>query len=543
MTFDGKSDNKFKTIYQSPDGQFVVAFQAKSPSPSKLYMIEAAPKNQFPPRLRTEDYLRPGDDIELMQPRLFNLASRKEVPLDNSLFDTPYAITNIGWAANSDKYWFLYNQRGHQRLRIVEISLHGATRAVVDESSPTFIDYNQKLYYKLLPSTNELIWASERDNYNHLYMIRLNSGEVKHQITQGEWNVRHVHRVDCERRQIWFECVGIVPGQDPYYSHLACVDFDGTDFRVITQGDGTHQWKWGPNHRFIIDAWSRVDDQGEIVVRDAQTGQQVVSLHGRAEAEMYDMTEWSAPERFSAPGRDGHTAIHGMIIRPKEFDCNVKYPILEFIYAGPQSFITPKGFADMSQFRKLADDAGFIVVMSDGMGTNWRSKSFHDVCYKNHRDGGFPDRMAWISAAAATRPWMDLTRVGCYGSSHGGYDAACAAIHYSDFYTAAMASAGNHDHRMGHLQWNEMWMGYPVDESYVENSNVTHAAKLGAKLMLVAGGLDNNVDPAATLRLADGLIKADKDFDLVFVPSGDHYVHSTPWVIKKQLAFFKRHLA
>lgn len=176
------------------------------------------------------------------------------------------------------------------------------------------------------------------------------------------------------------------------------------------------------------------------------------------------------------------------------------------------------------------------------MGTNWRNKRFHDVCYKNHSDGGFLDCIEWIFAVAVSRSWMDITRVGCYGSSYDGYDVACAAIHYSHFYKAAMAPAGNHDHRMGHLQWNEMWNGYPVDASYAENSNITHAVKLHAKLMLVVGGRDNSVDPAATLRFADALIKADKDFDLVYVPSGDHYVYSTPWVIKKQLAFFKQHL-
>lgn len=176
------------------------------------------------------------------------------------------------------------------------------------------------------------------------------------------------------------------------------------------------------------------------------------------------------------------------------------------------------------------------------MGTNWRSKKFHNICYKNVKDAGFPDRIAWMQAAAKSRPFMDLSRVGCYGYSAGGQNAAAAVIHHADFYKAAVAGAGSHDNRLGALLWGEMFMGYPVDESYDECSNVTHAHKLGGALMLCIGGMDNNVDPASTLRLAHKLIEADKDFDMVLVPKGAHHAGETPWAERKMYAFFKKHL-
>ncbi|KAF4505950.1 hypothetical protein G6O67_007845 [Ophiocordyceps sinensis] len=228
-------------------------------------------------------------------------------------------------------------------------------------------------------------------------------------------------------------------------------------------------------------------------------------------------------------------------MRPRDFDGAVKYPVLEYIYAGPQSFYTPKAFQDLAKLRRVADQ-GYVVVCADGMGTNWRSKGFHDVCHKHLKDAGFADRMAWMRAVAESRPWMDLSRVGCYGSSAGGQNAAAAVIHHGGFYKAAAASAGCHDNRLDKLWWNELWMGYPVDASYEDSSNITHAHKLGGALMLAVGELDTNVDPASTLRLANALIEAGKDFDMVYVPGGTHHVIDTAFVMRKQDAFFKRHL-
>lgn len=245
-------------------------------------------------------------------------------------------------------------------------------------------------------------------------------------------------------------------------------------------------------------------------------------------------------ERFAAKGRDENTDIHGVIIRPCDFDEHKRYPIIEIIYAAPFQCYTPKRFRNYAMFRDIAD-SGFVVVVMDGMGTNWRSKAFLDTSYKNLKDAGFPDRIKWIRAAAKTRPWMDTNRVGIQGSSSGGQNAAAAVLHHGDFYKAACAEAGTHDNRMGNVKWSEMYMGWPVDASYHDNSNGAHAAKLSGALMLVTGELDEVVDPATTMQFAHALIKADKDFDLVYLPDMGHSCESK-WLDKKKTRFFKTHL-
>ncbi|KAL2212089.1 peptidase S9 [Sarocladium strictum] len=543
ITVDGEKDNGFKDVWLSPDGNRAVAFQCKPPADSPAYFVNSCPSNNFHPKLIKEQYPRPGDRVEYQKLRLFNFsAEENEVPVDDGLFQNACALTHVGWSDDSQKYRFIFNERGHQRLRLLQVRLDMSVSTIVEEQSDTFIDYNQKLYYKLLHSTKEVIWASERDGWNHLYLFNLDNGNLINQVTKGSWVVRSVEHVDVVNRRIWFTGLDMISEQDPYYTHLASIDFDGSDLRIVTKGDGTHTWKWGPNKRFIIDSWSRVDCPPQTSVREAQSGREIVALQSQTiDSELGKDWESQKPERFEAVGRDGTTNIYGIIIRPRDFDDSQKYPIVEYIYAGPQRFNAPKTFQDLSSFRRIADQ-GFIVVCADGMGTNWRSKAFHDVCYKNLKDAGFPDRIAWIRAAAEVRPWMDLSRVGCYGSSSGGQNAAAAVIHHSDFYKAAVAVSGTHDNRLGQLLWNEMFMGYPIDSSYEQSSNVTHAHKLDGALMLVAGELDNNVDPVATMRLADALIKADKDFDMVIVPCGSHYVDATLFVQKKRDAFFKRHL-
>lgn len=539
LSSDGSDENEFKDVYMSPDRRHAVAWQCRPPLKRMIPTVESAPLDQLWPKAGERLCPSAGDNVEIQRPRLFNLGTCQEIPVQDSLFQNPYEMTDLGWSNDGQKYRFIFNARGHQCLRILEIGLSGVVTVLVEEQSKTFIDYAHKLYYKIMETKNKLLWASERDGWNHLYLYDL-KGNLKHQVTRGTWVVRSVEYVDEAKRQIWFEGLGMVPGQDPYYSHLVCVDFDGTNLRVVTEGDGTHSWQWSPDRQFLIDTWSRVDQPPLTVLRAAETGEQVVPLES-ANLESLLEAGWKAPERFAAPGRDGVTEIHGMIIRPKEFDESKMYPILERIYAGPQGFYTPKRFEGLPKLRRSADK-GYVVVCIDGMGTNWRSKAFHDVCYKNLKDAGFPDRIAWIRAAGQTRPWMDISRVGCYGSSAGGQNAASAVLHYHDFYKAASAVAGCHDNRIDKLWWNELWMGNPVDGSYEDSSNITHAAKLGGALMLVTGEMDTSVSPSSTLRLARSLIESGKDVDLVYVPGGGHELADTPYVLGKQDAFFHRYL-
>ena len=248
------------------------------------------------------------------------------------------------------------------------------------------------------------------------------------------------------------------------------------------------------------------------------------------------------PERFAAKGRDGTTDIYGVLYRPTTFDEEKTYPVIERIYAGPQGAFVPKRFSTWHGEAQALAELGFIVVQIDGMGTNWRSKAFHDVCWKNLGDSGFPDRILWHKAAAATRPQMDLSRVGIFGGSAGGQSALRAVLAHGDFYQAASADCGCHDNRMDKIWWNELWMSWPVGPWYQEQSNVTQAGRLSGKLLLIVGELDRNVDPASTMQVVDALVRADKDFELLIIPGAGHGAAGTAYGTRRQRDFFVRHL-
>ncbi|MCU0880114.1 MAG: DPP IV N-terminal domain-containing protein, partial [Pirellulaceae bacterium] len=370
--------------------------------------------DQLQPKLHTHDYLKPGDRIAQSKPCLFEIASKKQIPIDDSLFQNPWDISQLRWSADSRRLTLLYNQRGHQVVRLVAIAADtGEAGTIIDETSKTFVDYSSKQFLHYADDSHELIWASERDGWNHLYLYDSRTGDVKNQITRGEWLVRGVDRVDDEARQIWFRACGIYPEQDPYYVHHCRINWDGTGLVVLTAGNGTHEVDYSPNRRYLLDTWSRVDQPPVTELRRTEDGSLVCQLEEADWSELL-ATGWQIPERFVAPGRDGQTPIYGVIFRPTNFDPNKKYPVVEQIYAGPQSAFVPKRFSAYHGPQGMAE-LGFIVVQIDGMGTNWRSKAFHDVCWQNLGDSGFPDRIAWLKAAAAKYPQLDLSRVGVYG--------------------------------------------------------------------------------------------------------------------------------
>ncbi|MES2475332.1 MAG: DPP IV N-terminal domain-containing protein [Verrucomicrobiota bacterium] len=527
-------------IKWSPDSKKLVAFRVKSVKTRQIHIVQSSPPDQLQPKLTTLDYAKPGDAIEQPMPHLFEIASRREIAIDNALFNNPWEINEVSWAADSAEFTFVYNQRGHQVMRIIGVHADsGSARKVFEDSSKTFIDYSQKSYIHHLPEKREILWASERDGYNHLYLIHTDSGEIKQQITQGKWNVREVVAVDEKKRQLLLKVMGMT-GQDPYHLHFARVNFDGSGFTRLTESDGNHGIKFSPDRKFLIATWSRVDQPTVTELRRADDGSLVAELERQDDAAL-QKTGWSRPERFVAKGRDGQTDIHGVIVRPTHFDPTKKYPVVEDIYAGPHDFFVPKNYFAWSGMNAMAE-LGFVVVKIDGMGTNWRSKAFHDTAWKNLMDGGFPDRVAWIKEAAASRPWMDLTRVGIYGGSAGGQNTLAGLLTHGDFYKAGVADCGCHDNRMDKIWWNEAWMGWPVDESYERNSNVTHAAKLQGKLMLIVGEMDSNVDPASTAQVVNALQQAGKDFDFVPIMNAGHGAAETPYGKYRRAEFLVRQL-
>jgi dipeptidyl aminopeptidase/acylaminoacyl peptidase len=542
LSRDGNTENAYREpLNFSPDGTKLVAMQVEPAQERKVWLVESSPADQLQPKLSSYNYLKPGDRIDHPRPHLFDVGKRQAIEVVDALFPNPWSIEDVRWSPDSSRFTFLYNQRGHQVMRIVSVDASsGETRALVDEQSPTFVDYSQKTYTHWLDATHELVWASERDGWNHLYLYDTQAGAVKQQITSGEWVVRKVERVDAEKRQVWFTAYGIRAEQDPYYAHLARINFDGTGLTVLTEGDGTHTWQFSPDARWLLDTWSRVDVPPVTELRNAEKGALVCSLE-KADAGALLATGWRAPERFTSKGRDGKSDICGIIIRPSNFDTANQYPVIEEIYAGPHDYFVPKAWGRGQRQHALAE-LGFIVVQVDGMGTNWRSRAFHDVCWKNLKDSGFPDRIAWLREAGFRHPEMDISRVGIYGGSAGGQSALAALLHFGDFYKAAVADCGCHDNRMDKIWWNEAWMGWPVGPEYADNSNVTHAAKLTGKLLLTVGELDHNVDPSSTMQVVNALIKADRDFEMLIVPGSDHGAGERPYMVRRRMDFFVRAL-
>lgn len=526
----------------SADSSHVVAFQTTQVTEKYVHYVESTPSDQLLPKLQSYPYFRAGDVIPVQTPRLFRIADRQEQPISTELFPNPWSLEFLKWSDDGSRFWLLYNERGHQRLRVLEVlTASGAVRCIVDEHSDTFIHYSSdgKFELRWMPN-DQLLWASERSGWNHLYRYDLDTAEVLNAVTSGDWNVRRIEHIDEAAGVIWFFAVGMVPGQDPYHEHYCRVNLDGSDLKVLTEGDGTHEITWSPDRRWFLDRYSRVDLPPVTELRSAD-GQRVCELE-TADASELMVARGSLPERFVAKGRDGKTDIWGLIHRPRNFDPAKKYPVVENIYAGPHDYHVPKDFQSHSGHQHRIADEGFIVVQIDGMGTAWRSKAFHDVCYRNLKDAGFPDRILWMKSLQEKMPQVDLTRVGIYGGSAGGQNALSALLWHGDFYKAAVADCGCHDNRLDKIWWNEQWMGFPSDDHYEQNSNMVNAHLLQGDLMLVVGELDRNVDPATSTQVAKKLVDAGKDFEFIVVPGAGHGACEAPWASKKRLAFFVRTL-
>ncbi len=542
LTEGGTAEDGYEPgVFWAPDSAHLVALKTAKGQEHKVSFIESSPRFQVQPKLSSHNYLKPGDKLPITRPHLFDVASKKEIPVKDDLFANPWSVGDYRWSPDSKQFTFLFNQRGHQALRVVAIdAATGEAKALIDETTETFIDYSSKMHYQRLDRTNEILWMSERSGWNHLYLIDATTGAVKNPITKGEWVVRGVDLVDEEARQIWFRMSGMDPGEDPYHVHYARIDFDGSNFTWLTEGNGTHDVRFSPKWKYFIDTYSQVDQPPFTVLRSAWNGHKILDLE-TADVSRLREAGWKPPERFVAKGRDGKTDIYGLIYRPTNFDPARKYPVIEQIYAGPHGAHVPKSFAAIHGPEALAE-LGFILVEIDGMGTNWRSRAFHDVCWKNLGDAGFPDRILWMKAAAEKEPAMDLSRVGIYGGSAGGQNALGALLFHPEFYKAASADCGCHDNRMDKIWWNEQWMGWPVGPHYAEQSNVTNAHKLRGDLLLMVGELDHNVDPASTMQVANALIKAGKDFELIVFPGADHGAGGSPYGRRRQRDFFVRHL-
>jgi dipeptidyl aminopeptidase/acylaminoacyl peptidase len=541
LSHDGSEGNyyTFSSLAWSPDSTKIAALRLRRGFHRIVHYVESSPSDQLQPKHHEMEYAKPGDALDIEQPVLFLLEKKEAVFIDNSLFSNPYEISNPFWRKDSRAFTFEYNQRGHQAYRIIEVEgTTGKARALISEESETFFEYSGKKFLYDIDDGREIIWMSERDGWNHLYLYDGLTGKVKNQITRGPWVVRRVDRVDEDKRQIYFQASGVNEGEDPYFVYAFRINFNGQGLTELSHGRGSHDIAYSSDMNYYIDTWSRVDlpPRTELRRSDRQWVMEVekTDISGLVEA------GWKPPEVFVAKGRDNRTDIWGMIIRPMDFDPAKKYTVIEYIYAGPHSSHVPKTFSPCYRMQPLAE-MGFIVVQIDGMGTSNRSKAFHDVCWKNLGDAGFPDRILWHKAAAALYPYYDISRVGIYGNSAGGQNALGGLLFHPEFYKVGVSSCGCHDNRMDKIWWNEQWMGWPVGPEYSFSSNVDNAYRLQGHLLLILGEMDTNVDPSSTMQVINALMKANKNFDLLVIPGGGHGMGGE-YGQRKMIDFFVRHL-
>ncbi|MEI6142381.1 MAG: DPP IV N-terminal domain-containing protein [Mariniphaga sp.] len=523
LSFEGAEGDFYSSYFQwSPDSKYLAVNKIRNNEGHVIYFVESSPKSQLQPILQKRNYLKPGDALPIKRPSLFNISSLKQIPVNTKPFENQYALSRLDWNKTSSAFTFEFNQSGHQVYQVVEVSAAtGETRVIIDEQSKTFIDYSGKHFRHDLDSREEMIWMSEWDGWNHLYLIDSKTGKVKTQITKGNWPVREVVKVDEKQLFIIFKASGRNIGEDPYFIHYYKINFDGSNLVDLTPAKMDHQASFSSDFKYFTDTYSTVTTPPVTVLCRTSDGSAIMEIE---KADVTDLLSkgWIAPEPFVAKARDGVTDIWGNIYRPTTFDPSKSYPVIEYIYAGPHSSFAQKSFKPVNTaFAGLAE-LGFIVVQLDGMGTSNRSKAFHDVCWKNLKDAGFPDRINWIKAAAAKYNYMDINRVGLFGGSAGGQNTLAGLLFHPEFYKAGSSSCGCHDNRMDKMWWNEQWLGYPIGPQYAENSNVVNAANLQGKLLLIVGELDDNVDPASTMQVVNALIASKKDFELVVLPGSNH---------------------
>lgn len=538
-TFNGDTANPYGHMQWSPDSKHLVVFHIFPVAEKPVYYVLSSVDTSTRGILRSHEYAQPGDPFTGYELFTINMADKKLLKVNTERYDFldyPW----IHWRTNDNNFFtFEKADRGHQRFRIIEVNANtGATCNLIDQQTKTFI-YESRIFSWYTAKTNEIIWSSEKDGYNHLYLVDAVKGGVKNAITHGNWVVRRVDSVDEVTRTIWFQASGMNAGEDPYNIHYYRIGFDGRNLVSLTPANASHQCSFSPGRQFYIDNYSRPDLPAVTELRRTADGKLIAELE-RADINAFAQLGIPLPEVFVAKGRDGITDIWGIVCRPPGFDSTKKYPVIENIYAGPQNAFVPKRFMNYGEMQSMAA-LGFIVVQCDGMGTANRSKAFHDVCWKNLADAGLPDRILWIKALAKKYAYVDTSRVGLYGTSAGGQNAAGALLFHPEFYKAAVSSCGCHDNRIDKQWWNEQWMGYPVGAHYGEQSNITNAAKLQGALLLIVGEADNNVPPESTLRFAGALIKAGKMFDLLVIPGMGHS-DGGPYGRLKKRDFFVKHL-
>jgi len=552
--------NNNPVVTWSPDGSQIATFQHDGRGVRDMYLVST---NVGSPRLEAWKYPLPGDSVIFRVSRVIvRLAAdgtptlvRLRMPPDQhrSTVSDHIAcgleICDVQWYPDGSHLAFISSSRDHKEawLRVANATT-GEVREVLYEKSKTQLGDASlpENLWRVLPASNELIWWSQRDNWIHLYLYDLSTGQLKNRITTGDGNVSDIVRIDEQRRQIWFTANGKEAGRDPYYQHLYRIGFDGKGQVLLTPEAANHTVSVSPDGRWIVDTYSTPDTPAVTVLRDANG--KVVQPLEKADITRLLASGWRAPVPVTMKARDGQTDIYGLMYLPSKLDSTKKYPIINHIYPGPQSgSVGPRSFLPARGDNQALAELGFVVVEIDGMGTPNRSKEFHDYYYGRMNDNTIPDQVAGMRELARRYPFIDIDKAGIWGHSGGGFATAAAMFRAPDFFKVGISESGNHDNRNYEDDWGERYQGLLVKEgssdNYAAEANQTHAKNLKGKLFLIHGMMDDNVPPYNTQLVADALMKAGKDFDMIMLPHARHgFGADSPYIMRRRWDYFIQHL-
>jgi len=566
LTTDGVKDFGYATnnagwvksdmpvVVWSPDSRLMATFQHDGRATGEMYLVNTQVGH---PVLEAWKYPLPGDSAIFTIHRVIidvdaGRVVRLQMPPDqhrSSLCDHIVCggrWVDVEWSPDASQLFFLSTSRDHKQERLrVAAAATGAVRDIMEETVETFYESgNGGVNWRALPLSNEILWFSQRDDWGHLYLYDLTTGQLKHQVTRGAWNVLQVLRIDEQARTIYFTGAGREPG-DPYFRKLYSVRMDGSRLTLLTPEDADHSVTLSPSGRFFVDSYSRPEVAPVTVLRDL-SGRTVLTLE-RADLSRLVATGWTPPTPFTVKARDGKTDLYGLMFRPTAFDSTKRYPIINHHYPGPQSgSVGSRSFSAARDDRAMAE-LGFVVIQLDGMGTPMRSKSFHAAYYGNMGDNGLPDQITGMKQLAQRHAWIDIERAGIYGHSGGGFSSADAILRYPEFFKVAVSQAGNHDNRNYEDDWAEKWQGLlkrltDSATNYDNQANHLLAKNLRGKLLIAHGTMDDNVPYYSTLLVVNELIRHNRDFDFILFPNRRHGFGNEPYMVRRRWDYFVEHL-
>lgn len=534
----------------SPDSKKIATFQQDQRAVSDMYLVST---NVGAPKLEKWKYPLPGDPIitiqrvviEIDTPRVIRLQTppdaRRSTLCDDISCDGSF--TDTEWSADSGKLAFVSSTRDHKQanLRVADAET-GAVREIYEERVRTQYESGQGgVNWRYLPATNEFIWYSEKDDWGHLYLFGMD-GKLKNQITKGNFIVTNIVKVDDRDRTIYFNAGGREAGRDPYFSHLYSVGFDGRNLKLLTPEDGNHTIRLSQDGKYFIDTFSKPDMPPTMILRD-WNGKQIAVVE-KTDISRLTATGWKPVTPITVKSRDSKWDLYGLMFTPTNLDPNKKYPVVNYIYPGPQGGgVGTRNFGAARGDHQALAELGFIVIIIDGTCNPDRSKSFHDVCYGNMADNTLEDQISGIKQLAQKYPYIDLDRVGVWGHSGGGFATAAAMFRFPDFYKVGISESGNHDNRNYEDDWGERYIGLLSGDNYEKQANQLYAKNLKGKLLIAHGGMDDNVPPYNSYLVVDALVKANKDFDLLIFPNARHgYGADSYYMMRRRWDYFVEHL-